>query len=188
MQFPGILSHVNHLCRSKLNRCKPATTVIVIVNNAGVHGWKSIARVSVNGAPRRKRVPPTLSGVARGNRAASRTMAAFLTPVSVTDRTELHAPLPAADTPGEVERPLRCHTGPRSRRIPHLHLPRDRVHRSHGVPEPAHYQTEDRLQPLRQGFQRQLKTHGLWPVCIFIYINVYLSLMFRNHINYKALF
>ena len=34
------------------------------------------------------------------------------------------------------------------RRVPHICLHRDSVHRSDGIPEPAHHQAQDRQQPI----------------------------------------
>lgn len=81
--------------------------------------------------------------------------------VFVADRAELHAPVPAQDPPGEMAGTFGSNNGPRTGAVPYVHFSRDSFHRGYGISEPAHHQTEDRLQSVRQRVQRLLQAHRL---------------------------
>jgi len=56
---------------------------------------------------------------------------------SSADHPQLHAQVPAAGPHHQEEGPHRLAAQPQVRGVPHLRLRGDRLHRRHGLPEPA---------------------------------------------------
>lgn len=86
---------------------------------------------------------------------------------SLSDCSQLHAPLPTQNTLDKMERSLRTgdRLGPRA--VQNFHLSRDGLHGGDCLPKPAHHQVEDRFESVRQRIQRLIETDGFREVNIF---------------------